>query len=230
MRDSQKFVPPTRTNTRTVQPDAGSSGTPKCRRLYSDPADAIFSSTPELLKTPKPPTPRNNHQTQETGLPMGKPFVRRLQRNQKAKQTTERAVTSPSSNLTQMSPSLLAPKSLKSIERQTANVDNESNQLMTSEAISAVQNHLVQVPDTAPYDCASHTESSPKTQGYQRLREEEGRTLVMVSLFQDFYIVSSQEETRDLSVRCRINATIEKCTVWLLWGCPHAYHIKEKDG
>lgn len=155
MRDSQKFVPPTRTNTRTVQPDAGSSGTPKCRRLYSDPADAIFSSTPELLKTPKPPTPRNNHQTQETGLPMGKPFVRRLQRNQKAKQTTERAVTSPSSNLTQMSPSLLAPKSLKSIERQTANVDPESNQLMTSEAISAVQNHLVQVPDTAPYDCAS---------------------------------------------------------------------------
>uniref|UniRef100_A0A8W8IYZ3 Uncharacterized protein n=1 Tax=Magallana gigas TaxID=29159 RepID=A0A8W8IYZ3_MAGGI len=78
MRGSQKFVPPTRTNTRTVQPDAGSSGTPKCRRLYSDPADAIFSSTPELLKTPKPPTPRNNHQTQETGLPMGKPFVRRL--------------------------------------------------------------------------------------------------------------------------------------------------------
>lgn len=51
----------------------------------------------------------------------------------------------------------------------------------------------------------------------------------MVSLFQDCYIVSSQEETRDLSVRCRINATIEKCTVWLLWGCPHAYHIKEKD-
>lgn len=138
MRDSQKFVPPTRTNTRTVQPDAGSSGTPKCRRLYSDPADANFSiySTHELLKTPKPPTPRNNHQTQETGLPMGKPFVRRLQRNQKAKQTTERAVTSPSSNLTQMSPSLLAPKSLKSIERQTANVDHESNQLMTSEAIS----------------------------------------------------------------------------------------------
>lgn len=52
----------------------------------------------------------------------------------------------------------------------------------------------------------------------------------MVSLFQDFYIVSSQEETRDLSVRCRINATIEKCMVWLLWGCPHVYHIQEKDG
>lgn len=158
MRGSQKFVPPTRTNTRTVQPDVGYSRTPKCRRLYSDPADAIFSSTPELpspSKTPKPPTPRNNHQIQETGLTMGKPFMRRLQRNKKGKQTTDIAVTSPSSNLTQKSPLLLAPKPLKNIERQTANVDHETNQLMMSEAIPAVQNHLVQIPDSAPYDCAS---------------------------------------------------------------------------
>lgn len=158
MRGSQKFVPPTRTNTRTVQPDVGSSRTPKCRRLYSDPAAAIFSSTPELpspYKTPEPPTPRNNHQTQETGLPMGKPFVRRLQRNQKVKQTTDIAVTPPSSNLTEKSPSLLAPKSSKSIERQAANVDHKTNQLMTSEAIPAVQNHLIQIPASAPFDCAS---------------------------------------------------------------------------
>lgn len=151
MRNSQKFVPPLRTNTRRVPQDGDSRRAPTCRRLYSDPAVSIFSSTPVLIAQPsKKRSPMRPGVTPDSHEEAKSSVLRR--QNKKLKAMTSPAVSSVRSVPDQTSSPGTTEGYQTDINHQRANVANKGYRQMTSESLPAVRDHLTQ---PTPYDCAS---------------------------------------------------------------------------
>lgn len=131
VRNSQKFVPPTRRKKPTK--------TPECRRLYTDSAESIFSSTPELInptRTDGIQSPGVNNQNQEEFINDKVTFVRVQRRLLKRTQAD----------------------TIHEGKRKAA-----KDQRMMSDPLPAVQSHLGDVGCT-PNDCTSifnFTQSPP---------------------------------------------------------------------
>lgn len=154
MRNSQKFVPPLRTNTRIVPPDGDSRKAPTCRRLYSDPAESIFSNILVPIAPPSkkrsPERPRVTPDSHEEAV-KGESSVLRRQ-NIKFKAMTSPAVSSIRSVPDQRSPLGTTEGYQTDIDHQRANAAHEGYRQMTSESLPAVRDHLTQ---PTSYDCAS---------------------------------------------------------------------------
>ncbi|XP_061170550.1 uncharacterized protein LOC133179869 [Saccostrea echinata] len=153
MRSSQKFIPPTRSSARLVNPASEEPiRAPKCRRLYRDPAECIFSSTPVLSTVTETNfrSPDANNKNNED-VPSKGDIVRRKKRtllenvNQTITVTPEQEVAqtlSASPMLTQTN----------SIHKQKNRIFEKNH--ITSDPIPAVQKQLRDVPSTSN-DCAS---------------------------------------------------------------------------
>uniref|UniRef100_A0A8W8J2T4 Uncharacterized protein n=1 Tax=Magallana gigas TaxID=29159 RepID=A0A8W8J2T4_MAGGI len=84
---------------------------------------------------------------------------------------------------------------------------------MTSEAISAVQNHLVQVPDTAPYDCASIFNFTPSPPPKRRATSASEKRKICLDVPLTVYKMKNQlqvlrERRHRLALKCQKRADL----------------------
>ncbi|XP_062569243.1 uncharacterized protein LOC134231323 [Saccostrea cucullata] len=158
MRSSQKFVPPTRPSTlRPVNPVVEeSTRTPKCRRLYSDPAESIFSSTPVLTiltDTNNVRSPDVNNKNNED-VPSNAVLVRRKRKTFSEKENQTTVVTPEQEVARTLSASPVLPQRPQAdfTHKQTNRVFKKNH--ITPDPIPAVLEQLRDVPSTTN-DCAS---------------------------------------------------------------------------